>query len=121
MAEGSLKVFVYTGKQTVPIEEAEVILVTDGKTSGIRLTDSSGLAGPFFIEAPPVETGLSPGAILPYKTVDLVVSSPGFQSARFNGIRIFPERESVEAVELIPLPEGVRESTVIYNLKEAQL
>lgn len=115
MAKGYLKVFVYTARQTIPIEAAEVTVYDNGSIAASGITDSSGLAGPFEIEAPPLIESLSPGTKPPYTTVDLKIYSPGFLTGEYTGIRIFADREASENAELIPLPEGKRSAPLIYK------
>ena len=107
MAEkGTLIVFVYTARMAIPIKNAKVS-VLDTKTNdliGFRSTNEEGLTSVFEFDAPDTNLSLSPGEAgdsVPFSVVDILITHP----ILVKDVQIFPNRESIQNVNMIPLDE----------------
>lgn len=107
---GTLITRVYTSRAEIPIQGATVA-VTQKSTNGrhqllaTRLSNSSGKTTPIQINTPNLSAGLSPGNQTPFTLVDLWVEAPGYEIITIQDIQVFPGVETVQELELIPLPE----------------
>ncbi len=111
MAEkGTLIVFVYTAGMAIPIKNARVSLL-DSKTQdliGFRSTNEEGLTTVFELETPDTDLSLSPeeaGYAAPFSVVDILITHPMYQKILVKNVQIFPNRESIQNVNMIPLDE----------------
>ena len=115
-ATGTLSVRVYTSQAQIPLEGATVVVAEPGeegkwKLLSIQSTDSSGLIRPVTVDAPTLGESTSPGGLpgpgLPYAQCDVWAEQPGYAMLRVNGVQIFPGVETLQNMELIPLPQGL--------------
>ncbi len=115
-ATGTLSVRVFTSRAQIPLEGATVVVAAPGeegkwKLLSIQNTDSSGLIHPVTIDAPALGESTSPGGLpgpgLPFAQCDVWAEQPGYAMLRINGVQIFPGVETLQNMELIPLPQGL--------------
>ena len=115
-ATGTLSVRVYTSQARIPLEGATVVVAAPGaegkyKLLSIQNTDSSGLVRPVTIDAPALGESTSPGGLpgngAPFALCDVWAEQPGYAMLRVNGVQIFPGVETLQNMELIPLPQGL--------------
>ena len=108
--KGTLIVFVYTARMAIPIKNARVSLL-DSKTQnliGFRSTNEEGLTTAFELETPDSSLSLSPrevGEDEPFSVVDILITHPMYQKILVKDVQIFPNRESIQNVNMIPLDE----------------
>ena len=105
-ATGTLSVRVYTSQaQAAPGEEGKYKLLS------IQNTDSSGQICPVTIDAPALGESTSPGGLpgtgRPFALCDVWAEQPGYAMLQVAGVQIFPDVETLQAMELIPLPQGL--------------
>ena len=115
-ATGTLSVRVYTSQAQIPLEGATVVVAAPGaegkyKLLSIQNTDSSGLIRPVTIDAPDLGESTSPGGLpgegAPFALCDIWAEQPGYAMLQVNGVQIFPDVETMQDMELIPLPQGL--------------
>ena len=115
-ATGTLSVRVFTSRAQIPLAGATVVVAERGeggrwKLLSIQNTDSSGLIRPVTIDAPPMGESTSPGGLpgpgLPFALCDVWAEQPGYIMLRVENVQIFPGVETVQNMQLIPLPEGM--------------
>lgn len=115
-ATGTLSVRVFTSRAQIPLEGATVVVAAAGeegkrKLLSIQNTDSSGLIEPVTIDAPPTGESTSPGGLpgpgLPFALCDVWAEQPGYIMLRVENVQIFPGVETVQNMELTPLPQGM--------------
>ena len=115
-ATGTLSVRVYTSQAQIPMEGATVVVAAPGaegkyKLLSIQNTDSSGLIRPVTIDAPALGESTSPGGLpgegAPFALCDIWAEQPGYAMLQMNGVQIFPDVETMQDMELIPLPQGL--------------
>ena len=109
-SQGSVIARVYTSEAYLPLANAAVTftqILPDGTRQllAIRRTDSSGLTAPLFLETPEESQSLTPGAtVRPYATVDIQVEVPGYGGILAEGVQVFPGVETIQGLQLRPLP-----------------
>lgn len=112
---GSLLVRVVTSRAQLPVAGAAVVITTPDRTGKAAIlavleTDESGLAGPMLLPAPTTPTdGTTPGGPTPYAMYSLLVEYPGYEAAVVDGFQVFPNVQSVQTINLIPLAGRVPE------------
>ena len=115
-ATGTLSVRVYTSQAQIPLEGAAVVVAAPGeegkyKLLSIQSTDSSGLIRPVTIDAPALGESTSPGGLpgngAPFALCDVWAEQPGYAMLQVENVQIFPGVETVQNMELIPLPQGL--------------
>lgn len=129
MAEkGTLIVFVYTARMAIPIKNARVSLL-DNKTQnliGFRTTNEEGLTSIFELDTPDTNLSLSPGEAgdsAPFSVVDILITHPMYQRILVKDVQIFPNRESIQNVNMIPLDEFEKPKTTesVYSIPPQSL
>ncbi len=109
-SQGSVIARVYTSDAFLPLRGVPVTFTQSRSDGGktllaIRYTNSSGLTEPLYIETPDASESLSPGAALrPYATVDIQVEYPGYGGILAEGVQVFPNSETIQGLQLRPLP-----------------
>lgn len=115
-ATGTLFVRVYTSQAQIPLEGATVVVASpeeDGKRKllSIQNTDSSGMIRPVQIDAPALGESTSPGGLpgdgAPFARCDVWAEQPGYAMLQIENVQIFPGVETLQDMELIPLPQGM--------------
>lgn len=109
---GTLRVRVYTSRAQIPVAGATVMVTGVGEGGKIKLwsvqtTNSSGEIKTVSIPTPSRELSTSPGSGAQTSTIcDVWAEAPGFAVLLIEGVQIFPGVETVQGMELIPLPDG---------------
>ena len=115
-ATGTLSVRVYTSQAQIPLEGATVVVAAPGeegkyKLLSIQNTDSSGQICPVTIDAPALGESTSPGGLpgdgAPFALCNVWAEQPGYAMLQMENVQIFPGVETVQDMELIPLPQGL--------------
>ena len=115
-ATGTLSVRVYTSQAQIPLEGATVVVAAPGeegkwKLLSIQNTDSSGQICPIQIDAPALGESTSPGGLpgdgAPFALCNVWAEQPGYAMLQMENVQIFPGVETVQDMELIPLPQGL--------------
>ncbi len=119
---GGIKVYVYTARQGLPVEGADVTIsrVFDGNEALqiFTKTNISGETDLFFLPAPPKELSQSEGNEHPYAEYNIRVDANGFYTVENINVPVFGGENSVQPVEMIPVPENestIREKIVIES------
>ena len=109
-SQGSVLARVYTSDAFIPLRNVPVVFtqdLPDGKKTvlAIRYTNSSGLTAPLLVEAPDISNSLTPDSSLkPYATVDIQVEYPGYNGVLAQDVQVFPGQETIQGLQLRPLP-----------------
>ena len=109
-SQGSVIARVYTSDAYLPLRDVPVIFTQiqpNGERTvlAIRYTDTSGLTAPVSIQTPDTSDSLTPGAALrPYGSVDIQVEYPGYGGILAEGVQVFPGVETIQGLQLRPLP-----------------
>lgn len=115
-ATGTLSVRVFTSQAQIPLEGATVVVAAAGeegkyKLLSIQNTDSSGMIQTIQIDAPALGESTSPGGLpgpgAPFARCDVWAEQPGYAMLQVENVQIFPGVETVQNMELIPLPNGL--------------
>lgn len=115
-ATGTLSVRVFTSRAQIPVEGATVVVAAPGeggkwKLLSIQNTDSSGMIQSVRIDAPATGESTSPGGLPgdgePFAICDVWVEQPGYAMIQMENVQIFPGVETVQDIELVPLPQGL--------------
>ena len=113
-AAGKLTVRVYTSQAQIPIAGATVVVTAPGtggkrKLLSVQATDRSGEIRPIQISTPVAAESTSPhlpGGEAPFAVCNVWAEHPGYTMLEAEGVQIFPGVETVQNMELIPLPRG---------------
>ena len=109
-SQGSVLARVYTSDAFIPLRNVPVVFtqdLPDGKKTvlAIRYTNSSGLTAPIQIDTPDAADSLTPDSSLkPYATVDIQVEYPGYNGVLAQDVQVFPGQETIQGLQLRPLP-----------------
>lgn len=115
-ATGTLSVRVYTSQAQIPLEGATVVVAAPGeedkwKLLSIQNTNSSGVIQRVRIGAPAAGESTSPGGLpgdgAPCALCSVWAEQPGYVMLQVENVQIFPGVETVQDMELIPLPQGL--------------
>ena len=115
-ATGILSVRVFTSRAQIPLEGATVVVAEPGeegkwKLLSIQSTDSSGLIRPVTVDAPTLGESTSPAGLpgdgAPFALCNVWAEQPGYAMLQMENVQIFPGVETVQDMELIPLPQGL--------------
>lgn len=109
MATGTLVINTTTGFDAIPVSNVSfAILDKQGNVLHSGLTDENGVSDVFTLETPP--PGLSgapnPDGPRPYAVYDMWVGKPGFATINIIGVQVFPNIQSIQRVDMIPVVEG---------------
>ena len=114
-ATGTLSVRVYTSQAQIPLEGATVVVAAPGESDKWRLisiqnTDSSGMIQAVQIHTPAVGESTSPGGLpgdgTPFALCSVWAEHPGYMMLKMENVQIFPGVETVQEMELMPLPQN---------------
>lgn len=105
---GTLLVRTFLSRAQLPVPGATVVVAAAGAEGrqeilAVRITDESGIAGPFTLPAPDPSGSLSPDMEHPFSSYMLLVEHPGFELATFLDLQVFPGVQTVQDVPLVPL------------------
>lgn len=105
---GYLQVRAYTSNAQIPLKDV-AITVTDANNSAIamRLTNRDGaFDAPIPIETPDLSAGQQPNTgVFPYTRVNISARTENFEEIDVENVQIFPETQTDQELELIPLSE----------------
>lgn len=105
---GTLLVRVSTAGIFLPVEGADVrIHGAAEENQNVRYfltTDRSGLSERISLPTPPRALSMTPGNRPGFSNYDIEVFKTGFYPAIFRNVPLFPGVNSIQPVELIPLP-----------------
>ena len=112
---GRLTVRVYTSQAQIPLESATVVVTAPGETEKMKLlslqaTDSSGKIKAVQIDTPALGESISPGGLSgnsgPCALCSVWAEHPGYRMRKMENVQIFPGVETVQEMELMPLPQN---------------
>ena len=115
-ATGTLSVRVYTSQAQIPLEGATVVVAEPGeegkwKLLSIQCTNSSGQISTIQINTPVLAESTSPNGLpgggAPCALCSVWAEQPGYAMLQVSGVQIFPGVETIQDMELIPLPQGL--------------
>ena len=115
-ATGTLSVRVYTSQAQIPLEGATVVVAAPGEEDRLKLlsiqsTNSSGMIHPVTIDAPALGESTSPDGLpgdgAAFALCDVWAEQPGYAMLQVENVQIFPGVETVQDMELVPLPDGL--------------
>lgn len=115
-ATGTLSVRVFTSQAQIPLEGATVVVAAAGeegkwKLLSIQNTDSSGKIRTITIDAPALGESTSPGGLpgpgAPFALCSVWAEQSGYAMLQVENVQVFPGVETVQNMELIPLPQGL--------------
>ena len=120
-SQGSVIARVYTSDAYLPLFNVPVVFRNfspdgRGELLAIRMTNSSGLTEPLYVETPDVEQSLSPNSTpRPYASISISASAPGYNAISAEGVQIFPGVQTVQSLQLRPVspPDHSLGTTVI--------
>ncbi|WP_209343555.1 spore cortex-lytic protein [Flavonifractor sp. AGMB03687] len=109
-ATGTILTRVFTSQAQIPVAGATVAFTqrsTEGRHAllALRVTDANGRTQPVRVGTPDPSASESPGTITPFAVCDIWVESPGYELLVVENVQIFPNTETLQELELIPLPE----------------
>ncbi len=126
-SSGQIIVQVRTARGTQPVPEAAVIIYKnrDGKNEVVSfsLTNEDGTTPTLSLPAPKKADAQTPSDSLPFADYNIAIRHPMFYTAMLNNVQIFGDELTIQAVELIPLPEFVNEkdTTKTVNIPKQNL
>ena len=113
---GQIVVQVRTASGTQPVKDAAVIVYKnrDGKNQAVSfsLTNEDGTTPVLSLPAPKKADAQTPSDTLPFADYNITVRHPMFYTALLNNVQVFGDELTIQAVELIPLPELVNERDI---------
>ena len=109
---GTLISQIYTSQAQLPVAGATVAITQPTKNgrhhlTALRVTNKNGKIAPIELPTPPIDQSLSPSATdtQPFAQYDLWVQATGYEVALIQAVQVFPDTETIQKVDLIPLPE----------------
>ena len=116
MAEkGTLTFQVYAAQMAIPIPNASVTVAASGTPTPVliahRTTDENGKTAPIEFFTPDTALSTAPNEIRGYALADVQLSHPGYYDVIVRGIQVFPGINSLQQIEMIPLPEFATDLT----------
>lgn len=115
-SSGQIVVQARTASGTQPVPEATVIIYKNrnGKNEVVSfsLTNEDGTTPTLSLPAPKKADAQAPSASLPFSDYNIAVRHPMFYTAILNNVQVFGDELTIQAVELIPLPEFVNEQDI---------
>lgn len=115
-SSGKIVVQARTASGTQPVPEAAVIIYKnrDGNNEVVSfsLTNQDGTTPTLSLPAPKRADAQTPSDSLPFADYNIAVRHPMFYTAILNNVQVFGDELTIQAVELIPLPEFVNEQDI---------
>lgn len=126
MEKGYILVQVSVALESLPLENARVEIYAhrgeERELISTSLTDPEGKTQRLEVDAPDIVFSETPdNGTVPYSLFDIFITSEGFYSVAVRDMQVFPQRTSVQYVNMIPLPEGVNEGENIIVVKPQNL
>ncbi|MBC5735952.1 MULTISPECIES: spore cortex-lytic protein [Oscillospiraceae] len=109
---GTVSVRVFTARAQIPLE-GTTVAVTRKRPNGkhelisIQTANENGKIAPVTIPTPPPAGSEAPGSARPFSTCDVWADHPDYELLVVEDVQVFPGVETVQNMELIPLPEHV--------------
>lgn len=109
-ANGTIVTRVYTARAQIPIQGATVAITQKNPTNrntllAARVTDENGRTTPVRVLTPDPDASFYPGGEIPFSLCDIWVEALGFEMLIVQDVQIFPNTETLQELELVPLPE----------------
>lgn len=109
-ATGTILTRVSTSRAQIPVAGATVAFTqrgTEGRHAllALRVTDANGRTDPVRVSTPDASASESPGTPTPFSVCDIWVESPGYELLVVENVQIFPNTQTLQELELVPLPE----------------
>lgn len=109
-ATGTILTRVFTSRAQLPVIGATVAFTqrgTEGRHAllALRVTDANGRTAPVRVGTPDPSASESPGTVEPFAVCDIWVEAPGYELLVVENVQIFPNTQTLQELELIPLPE----------------
>lgn len=109
-AFGTILTRVYTSRAQIPLSGATVAFTQRGDEGrhvllAVRVSDENGRTAPVRVSTPEPATSESPGTPSPFAVCDIWAESPGYELLVVENVQIFPDTETLQDLDLIPLPE----------------
>lgn len=109
-ATGTILTRVFTSRAQIPVIGATVAFTqrgTEGRHAllALRVTDANGRTAPVRVGTPDPSASESPGTVEPFAVCDIWVEAPGYELLVMENVQIFPNTQTLQELELIPLPE----------------
>ena len=107
---GTIVLRVYAARAQLPVAGATVA-VTRKAAGGrhtllaVRITDENGRTAPVEVDTPAPAASESPGTSSPFALCDVWVEHPGYEVLYLEDMQVFPNTETLQEAELLPLPE----------------
>ena len=114
---GYILVSVKTAGGALPVANA-VVTVKDANDNilYVEFTDSSGNTQVMKVPAPAKSNSISPDTGLPpYFNYNIDTDKQGYVSVRNTNVPVYPGITSIQPVEMLPLPEGLRIPLVTFS------
>ena len=114
--QGTISIRAFTSRAQIPVQGATAA-VTRPTGQGrhqlvaLRVTDENGLTQPVALPAPALSQSDHPGGERPFAVCDIWVEVPGYEMLLVENVQVFPNTETLQELELIPLPEQTSSST----------
>ena len=107
---GTILTRVYTSRAQLPVEGATVAFLrrdAGGKRTllAVRVTDRSGRTAPVEVPTPALSASEAPGGGQPFAVCDIWAEAPGYELQAVDNVQIFPGTQTLQELELVPLPE----------------
>lgn len=107
---GTILTRVYTSRAQIPVQGATVAFTQRGQEGrhvllAVRITDANGRTSPVRAATPSASASESPGTADPFAVCDIWAESPGYELLVVENVQIFPNTQTLQELELIPLPE----------------
>ena len=120
---GTLSARLYTSRAQIPVPGATVAVtqhLPDGRQAllAVRITDESGKIDPIRVETPPLAGSTSPGGVRPFALIDLWADAAGYRTVVARALQVFPGTDTVQELEMSPLPEPALEGERFDTIEE---
>lgn len=101
METGRLRIHVFKGYTSIPIQDAKIVVIQNKEASNRQTTynlssDSSGVTNNIELEAPPLEYSMKPSNKQPYSLCKIIVEVPGYKKQTISGCQIYPGITSIQ-------------------------
>lgn len=110
MAKGTIIAQLYTAREALPLENVSVTITMNqnGREEliGYRETDADGKTSPVELETPDREASTSPQPGQPFAACNIRIMQDEYYAAMILDAEVFADEESIQYLELIPLPEN---------------
>lgn len=106
--KGSVIAQVFTSRAQLPVENADVSILSTGEKSEIiaqRITDKSGKTAEVDIDTPEISLSLTPGNENPFSSVNIKITHPEFYGILIRDVQVFSDTQTLQLTELIPIEE----------------